>query len=430
MMTPKTIVIFDHDTQNTSRFIQLFDDYFDLHTTRFNSLPEVRKSQISAFFLLCMRPDNTVFNKIGELNFLFNKTPVVLFSPQPQPEDVTQAVACGAKAYFKIDSDETPVLNWLACFYQKKESESFLQKCKNYLFPLKSTFSTPFYTPEPIKNEIVPTEKIGEILEKIRASSQKEPEMVSEKKDSNTIQAYFFGNFVVRINDKEVNVRNGALLLAYLLLNNKPIHKQRLMDRFWGDSDSDSARNCLNSTIHALRKAFSEVVAKPPVIVFNNEHYSIHSHWKVETDVERFKQNWQKSLEVGRKQGFQTALPLYKELIELYEDDFLVNFPNVEWALGERDTFRERYMNVLQHVADHYLNAREFGAAIEYYKNILEKEESLEEIHRKLMTCFYELKMKDRALRQYKKCVEVLEKSKRKPSRETKELHEKMLDYA
>jgi LuxR family transcriptional regulator, maltose regulon positive regulatory protein len=82
---------------------------------------------------------------------------------------------------------------------------------------------------------------------------------------------------------------------------------------------------------------------------------------------------------------------------------------------------------VLQHVADFNLNEKNYVAAIEYYQEILKTDDCLEEIHCKLMTCYTALKMKDRAMRQYKKCVDTLKKVQLSPSRETHEWHERIV---
>jgi DNA-binding SARP family transcriptional activator len=425
-MTPTTIVLFDHNTQQVAHFLNLLEGHFDILTVRFNSLPEVRKNQITAFFILCMRPDEAVYGKIADLNLRFSPTPIVLFSPTPQPEEVTFAVAQGVKAYFKLDTDEKPLLEWLNALnpFQPKYSVWGWLKSKLQKF-LKPTQHQGFSKMTIAQNNVLPIAEIENIVQKMPFFSEGTPQYFDEnepKTVEKVIKVRFFGNFEVEIGHQILNIKNGSLLLAYLLFNHsKPIHKQRIIDRFWPDSTHDAARNCLNSTIFSLRRAFNDIVPNQPIIIFQNEHYAIHSDWRVETDADAFQLHWRNAREIERTQGLKAALSHFTALIALHKDDFLVNFPNTEWALGERDTYRERYLQVLQHVADFNLNDKNYVAAIEYYQEILKTDDCLEEIHCKLMTCYTELKMKDRAMRQYKRCVETLKKVQLSPSRETYE---------
>ena len=437
-MTPTTIVLFDANTQNITHFFNLLEGHFDILSVRFNSLPEVRKNQIAAFFILCMRPDDAVYDKVADLNLRFSHIPVVLFSPSPQPEEVTFAVAQGVKGYFKLDTDEKPLLEWLDNLNPVKPNHSVWGWLKSKLQKvLKPKQHKGLSKMVMAQNNVLPLVEIRNMVSHIPVFNEEAPQYfanlqtIFHQNEENThekvIKVRFFGNFEVQIGHHILSIKNGALLLAYLLFNHsKPIHKQRIIDRFWPDSTHDAARNCLNSTIFGLRRAFNDVAPNQSIIIFQNEHYAIHPDWRVETDADSFQWHWRNARDIERTQGLKAALPHFTSLIVLHKDDFLVNFPNIEWALSERDTFRERYLQVLQHVADFNLNDKNYVAAIEYYQEILKTDDCLEEIHCKLMTCYSALKMKDRAMRQYKRCVDTLKKVQLSPSRETHEWQERI----
>jgi DNA-binding SARP family transcriptional activator len=430
-MTPTTIVLFDHNTQNVAHFLNLLEGHFDILSVRFNSLPEVRKNQITAFFILCMRPDDAVYEKVADLNLRFSQIPIVLFSPSPQPEEVTFAVAQGVKGYFKLDTDEKPLLEWLNSLSSTESNHSvwgwFKSKLNNLLKPIPHRGLSKMVMAQ---NNILPLEEVGNMVSQIPLFIDGPPQYLKQSEEKlleKVIKVRFFGNFEVEIGNQILNIKNGSLLLAYLLFNHsKPVHKQRIIDRFWPDSTHDAARNCLNSTIFALRRSFNDVALNQSTIMFQNEHYAIHPDWRVETDADAFQGHWRNAREIERTQGLKAAMPHFTALIALHKDDFLVNFPNIEWALSERDTFRERYLQVLQHVADFNLHEKNYVAAIEYYQEILKTDDCLEEIHCKLMTCYTALKMKDRAMRQYKKCVDTLKKVQLSPSRETYQWQERI----
>jgi DNA-binding SARP family transcriptional activator len=430
-MTPTTIVLFDLNTQNVAHFFNLLEGHFDILSVRFNSLPEVRKNQIAAFFILCMRPDDAVYEKVAELSLRFPQIPIVLFSPSPLPEEVTFAVAQGVKGYFKLDTDDKPLLEWLNAMNPTEPNRSVWSWIKSKLNKLlKPTQHRGLAKMVMAQNNILPLEEVGNMVSQMPVFNEDASQYLSQNEGKlleKVMKVHFFGNFEVEIGNQILNIKNGSLLLAYLLFNHlKPVHKQRIIDRFWPDSTHDAARNCLNSTIFGLRRAFNDVAPNQPTIIFQNEHYAIHPDWRIETDADTFQWHWRNAREIERTQGLKAALPHFTALIALHKDDFLANFPNTEWALGERDTFRERYLQVLQHVADFNLNEKNYVAAIEYYQEILKTDDCLEEIHCKLMTCYTALKMKDRAMRQYKRCVDTLKKVQLSPSRETYEWQERI----
>lgn len=62
------------------------------------------------------------------------------------------------------------------------------------------------------------------------------------------------------------------------------------------------------------------------------------------------------------------------------------------------------------------------------FRMMLEKDDCLENIHRKLILCYYQLGRRDLAIRQYHKCVEALQKELNiEPSLSTKELFQLIL---
>ena len=57
------------------------------------------------------------------------------------------------------------------------------------------------------------------------------------------------------------------------------------------------------------------------------------------------------------------------------------------------------------------------------FRMMLEKDDCLENVHRKLILCYYRLGRRDKAIRQYYKCSEALRKELNiEPSQSTKEL--------
>ncbi len=425
MNFPKTIIVFDKNTHQTQSIINALDGHFQVLSLAFQSIPDVHHPYVAAIFILCIKPDEAVYEKIEELKFIFPHQPIALFSPTPQPEEVTFAIRKGAKGYFNLPVSETKLMGWLR---EVSEPSNPMGKWMKRIF---SRFFTPkTHFPVVVEN-IIPLPDVKKVEAVFHSAVEilTDGSMSFESSETyeNAISVQFFGNFQVSINQKNIAIRNGGLLLAYLLFQYpRPVHKKKLMEKFWPDSIDDSAKNCLNATIFSLRRLMNETAPNYPIIVFKNEHYAIHNDWQVHSDVLDFKNYWEKARTIERTQGLSAALSEYQKLSDFYKDDFLSSYSKHEWVLGERDTFRERYLQVLHHLADYFWEMRQYVATIEQCQTILAIEDCLESIHRRLIACYIELKMKDKALLQFKRCEQSLKKINAHPSKETVDLYGKI----
>jgi DNA-binding SARP family transcriptional activator len=69
---------------------------------------------------------------------------------------------------------------------------------------------------------------------------------------------------------------------------------------------------------------------------------------------------------------------------------------------------RETYLQVLDHLSELYVQEGKPALAAEMCELILEKDNCREDVHRRLMLCYAQLGHRDRALRHFRKCCEIL----------------------
>ena len=79
-----------------------------------------------------------------------------------------------------------------------------------------------------------------------------------------------------------------------------------------------------------------------------------------------------------------------------------------EWASMERENFREMYLAVLDRLSENYVFSNQCTPAARLCEEMLEKDDCREDIHRRLMLCYYRMGCRDKALRQFKKCLKAL----------------------
>ncbi len=411
-MLPKTIILCDKNTQQMQSVIKAVQGYFNVLCIASHDIPDVSRKNAAAFIILCLKPDKDVLDYIRNIQFVFPSLPILVMSPSPHPSEITTVIQLGVKGYFNLPFEEDALLLWLKDHTERTAKKGIRHWLKKMFFPTPTLPQRVELT----RNIAIPMMDMVTHAITAMAATDTPPDA------SNTINVSFFGSLDIDINRQPLPVRGSinGLLLAYILFQYpRPVHRQRLIEKFWSHSTSDAARNCLNATIHALRKAFNECVGVTPILIFKNEHYAIHHDWTVQSDVQNFKFLRDKALDIERTQGLKVALPNYLHIKEVYKDDFLINYPNHEWVLGMRDNFREKYIQMLIHLGAFYQKERQYVDAIEQYKSILAIDDAIEMAHRGLMESYYALKMKDEGIKQYGRSVQSVRRLNMTLSKET-----------
>lgn len=228
------------------------------------------------------------------------------------------------------------------------------------------------------------------------------------------LKVRFFGKLEIEYQGKPIAEPHGAKLaslLAYLLYHHrKPLHREALMAKFWGNSDTESARNSLNVGFYKIRKLLSSPKSRKDVLLHDYATYRINPQLSVFTDADAFMELWRKGRAVEQSEGLEAALPYYNEASGLYRGDFLENHLLEEWCESERDTLKETYLFILNRLSDYFYQQQSYMASVNVCRKILAKDPCLEETHQRLMVCYKNLGMRDKAIRQFYACEETLKR--------------------
>ena len=228
------------------------------------------------------------------------------------------------------------------------------------------------------------------------------------------LKVRFFGKLEIEFQGKPIAEPHGAKLaslLAYLLYHHrKPLHREALMAKFWGNSDTESARNSLNVAFCKIRKLFSSAKSRKDVLLHDYATYRINPKLSVFTDADAFMELWRKGRAVEQSEGLEAALLYYNEASGLYRGDFLENHLLEEWCESERDNLKETYLFILNRLSDYFYQQHSYMASVNVCRKILAKDPCLEETHQRLMVCYKQLGMRDKAIRQYYACEETLKR--------------------
>ena len=210
--------------------------------------------------------------------------------------------------------------------------------------------------------------------------------------------------------------RKAQALLAYLALHlNQDCTRDRLATLLWSDRGEKQARQSLRQAVHFLHKALDD--DGNAILVSDGDRLTLAPE-AVAVDVRDF----ERLSAANTREALEQARALYAgdflEGIDVRSEGF------EEWLAGERARLRDLAANVLQRLAQTYMDSGEWGAALGTTQKLLALDPLREEGHRILMRLYEGAGCRTLALRQYRTCEETLRRAlNTAPAPETVRLH-------
>jgi SARP family transcriptional regulator, regulator of embCAB operon len=242
------------------------------------------------------------------------------------------------------------------------------------------------------------------------------------------MQVRFFGPLQLQYQGQIINLPKGNKLrsiLANLLYEvPKKVSRHQLLQRFWSDIDTASASNNLSVNLCNLRKYLKTALQNSiPLLHCDQERCYITPELSLKSDVEVFNGLYYKAREYKKNQCPAEAVACLLKAVDLYRADFLDDLREESWVIFIRETLLERYIGMLEYIAQWQLEQYEYGEAVETLRRILQKDDCAERVHRQLIDCLLQSGKAEAALRQYRECQRILlEKMRRKPEVATQDL--------
>jgi DNA-binding SARP family transcriptional activator len=237
---------------------------------------------------------------------------------------------------------------------------------------------------------------------------------------------HLLGAFQVRSGDRVLissawpRRKAQALVKLLALQPGHSLHRERVLDVLWPDSEPSAAAGQLRQNLHHLRRTLREARIDDALVESKGPILSLAAN--VEVDLTAWRQRAVAALSAGESADLDEALGCYGgELLpeDLYE----------EWTLEPRREVHRLRGQLLITVARSLLNGRQTDAAIVRLDELISLDPLNEEAHRMLMRAYALSGTRDRALRQYQTLRETLERDLGvTPSTETEELYQLIAD--
>jgi DNA-binding SARP family transcriptional activator len=241
------------------------------------------------------------------------------------------------------------------------------------------------------------------------------------------LRVYLLGGFRVELDgvplsDSAWQMRRTARTLLKLLAcePRHSLHRDQVLELLWPDADPDSAGNSLSKALHAARHALEPesrargqsayLHLRNDVLMLDTEHVWI--------DIDHFQHLAHEALQRDDVASFEKALAAYP-------GDLLPEDRYQTWAAERGARITELSVRLLNAGADALEREGAVNMAVEWLCRALERDETREDIHRRLMRLYLRSGERHRALRQYDQCREILLREvDAEPEPETQTLHE------
>lgn len=218
------------------------------------------------------------------------------------------------------------------------------------------------------------------------------------------------GNFRLLCENELVPIRAGGkseALLAYLGLQyERRVPRERLVQALWPTSDLSLGLNSLNNLVYNLHKLLGPALQDATPVLHQEGYYRLNVAAGIGVDVACF----DRLVETGNRQSRAgnpaAAVVSYQRAVELYRDDLCLS--EDPQSIVERERLRARYLTVLAQLADHYYQANDYTACLQYVWQLLGQDSCREDAHRMIMRCYVRRGERAAALHHYQVCVDLL----------------------
>lgn len=197
-----------------------------------------------------------------------------------------------------------------------------------------------------------------------------------------------------------------SLLKVLALRPGYHLHREQVLDILWPDLPADSAGTQLYKAIYHARQAFASVEPPDPpetLLQLHGDVLSLTAPGGVSSDLAGF--------EALASQALKTRdVDLLHQAAGCYGGDLLPADLYEAWATERRDSLREQFNDLLVELGEVYLASGALAEAADVLRQAVARDAKREDAHRGLMLVYARQGSRARALRQYRRCVEAMQR--------------------
>lgn len=241
---------------------------------------------------------------------------------------------------------------------------------------------------------------------------------------------YLLGAPQIRYTGSELNLgrKKSVALLAYLGANDKSYNRDTLATLLWPGHNDQQARGSLRRLLSELRKQLGQ-----QLLPVDGEQVGSLDPERVYVDTREFERliGQSKAHKHDQEAVCRSCMDRLQKAVQLYRGDFMIGFSLAEcgefsdWQFFYGEYLRRELEYALEQLVAMLAGLETYNQAIEYARRWLGLDPLNEPVHRRLMQLYTLSGRRSAALRQYRKCREVLQKElSLQPEEETERLYQ------
>lgn len=245
------------------------------------------------------------------------------------------------------------------------------------------------------------------------------------------LRVQLFGPFQIVSADREATapvLRKAQELLALVLLApQRNVRREVAAGTIWPDAGPEVSRKAIRQALWQIHQVTDQAgPAGERLVLTDGEALRVNPGRRLWTDVDAFVEQARLAQETAVDALTDAQLVAMERASRLYRGPLLASCYD-DWCLTERSHLEDLHLTLLDKLSRGYERRAQLEPAIHWARRLLEIEPAHERSHRRLMRLYYQTDDRTRALRQYRRCQEVLaEELGVRPSARTEVLAEQI----
>jgi len=195
-------------------------------------------------------------------------------------------------------------------------------------------------------------------------------------------------------------------LLQYLLLQDRPLHREEVTEALWPGGEPRDGANQLRVALTHLRRVLEPTrqAREPSSLLLTSGPTVAIARDRVDLDLDRFRRD------VARASASEgpARLAALTEAVRLYRGPLFTDDPFEEWVQAYRDRLGRQYLEALSLLAELEETQGRHQAAVPHWLAAIEADPSAEHAYRGLIRCYLALGRAADALRAFESCQKAL----------------------
>lgn len=235
------------------------------------------------------------------------------------------------------------------------------------------------------------------------------PQVSAFKNRQSSLQAKALGEPTIFINEVPVThwrMARSLEIYFFLIDYGRPARKEQIINALWHEIEENSDQT-LRSAIHYLRKTIGDSCIVYKAGSYLLDHTSLYAD-RTQYDVALFQTHYQKAKGALNNENDTDAEQALQFMMDLYQGDYVQSFYS-DWCALRRDELRRMYMDGRRQFALLTWRQERLDECIMHWQHSLAVDNCLEDAHYGLMRCYLRQGKRGMALRQYQRCVDILQ---------------------